>query len=138
MIFFFRWKIKEDDLYQKTLGNMIFSVYMHKCYKRDIALLQKKQRCSGSKKVHLGVTSQVSPRKMILPWKIWYFCWNTILIDTLQSSIRTQRCSIRKGILRNIAKSTGKGLCQSLFFNKVTGLRSRTLLKNRPGAGAFL
>ena len=29
-------------------------------------------------------------------------------------------CSIRKGVLRNFAKFTGKHLCQSLFFNKVT------------------
>ena len=30
-----------------------------------------------------------------------------------------QRCSIKKGVLRNFAKFTGKRLCQSLFFNKV-------------------
>ena len=42
-IFFFRRKIK-DDLSQKIQGNMIFSVYMHKCYKYDITLLPKKQR----------------------------------------------------------------------------------------------
>ena len=30
-----------------------------------------------------------------------------------------QRCSIKKGILKNFAKFTGKHLCQSLFFNKV-------------------
>ena len=28
-----------------------------------------------------------------------------------------------KGVLRNFAKFTGKHLCQSLFFNKVAGLR---------------
>ena len=36
-----------------------------------------------------------------------------------------------KGALRNFAKFTGKHLCQSLFSNKVTCLRSATLLKNR-------
>ena len=34
-----------------------------------------------------------------------------------------QRCSVRKGFLRNFAKFTRKYLCQSLFFNKVAGLR---------------
>ena len=34
-----------------------------------------------------------------------------------------QRCSVRKGVLRNFAKFTGKYPCQSLFFNKVAGLR---------------
>ena len=33
------------------------------------------------------------------------------------------RCSIKKGVLRNFAKSTGKHLCQTLFFNKIAGLR---------------
>ena len=30
-----------------------------------------------------------------------------------------RRCSVKKGVLRNFAKFTGKHLCQSLFFNKV-------------------
>ena len=37
----------------------------------------------------------------------------------------------KKGVLRNFAKVTGKHLCQSLFFNKVSGLRPATLLKKR-------
>ena len=39
--------------------------------------------------------------------------------------------SFKKGVLRNFAKFTGKYQCQSLFFNKVTGLRPATLLKKR-------
>ena len=37
----------------------------------------------------------------------------------------------KKGVLRNFAKFTRKHLCQSLFVNKVTGLRPATLLKKR-------
>ena len=33
-----------------------------------------------------------------------------------------QRCPIEIGVLKNVAKSTRKHLCQSLFFNKVRGL----------------
>ena len=40
-------------------------------------------------------------------------------------------CSVRKGVLRNLAKFNGKHLCQSLFFNKAAGLRPATLLKKR-------
>ena len=36
-----------------------------------------------------------------------------------------------KGVPRNFAKFTGKHLWQSLFFNKVAGLRPTTLLKKR-------
>ena len=37
----------------------------------------------------------------------------------------------KKSVLKNFAKFTGKHLCQSLFSNKVTGLRTETLLKKR-------
>ena len=46
------------------------------------------------------------------------------------------RCSVRKGVLRNYAKITGKHLCQSIFFNKVAG-RSSTLLKKEALAQVF-
>ena len=46
-------------------------------------------------------------------------------------------CSVRKGVLRNFAKFTGKHLCQSLSFNKVIGLRSATLFKKRVWHGCF-
>ena len=39
----------------------------------------------------------------------------------------------KKGVLRNIAKLTGKHLCQSLFFNKVAGLCK----KRDYGTGVF-
>ena len=49
------------------------------------------------------------------------------------SAIRSshRRCSLRKSVLRNFAKFTGKHLCQSFFFNKVPGLRSAALLKKK-------
>ena len=33
-----------------------------------------------------------------------------------------RRYSVRKDVLRNFAKLTGKHLCQSLYFNKVAGV----------------
>ena len=44
----------------------------------------------------------------------------------------------KKGALGNFAKFTGKHLRQSLFFNKVAGLRPATLLKRGAGTGVFL
>ena len=52
-----RWSLS------KTRGNMIFSVYVRRRYRRDIAILAKKQRCL--EKIHLRVTSPASPKKMI-------------------------------------------------------------------------
>ena len=45
---------------------------------------------------------------------------------------------MKKGVLRNFTKFTGKHLCQSLFFNKVAGLRPATfLLKKTPQHRCF-
>ena len=40
--------------------------------------------------------------------------------------------------LKNFAKVTGNYLCQSHFFNNVSGLRAATLLKKRPWQRCFL
>ena len=39
-----------------------------------------------------------------------------------------QRCSVEEGVLRNFAKSLGKHLCNSLFFNKVASLKKKETL----------
>ena len=58
-----------------------------------------------------------------------FFWWRRTLAKIFRSSRRM--CSVKKGVLRNFAKFTGKHLCQSLFFNKVAGLGPATLLKKR-------
>ena len=47
------------------------------------------------------------------------------------SFIRSSRNEVfcKKGVLRNLTKFTGKHLFQSLFFNKIAGLRSEALLE---------
>ena len=42
-----------------------------------------------------------------------------------------RKCSLKKSVLKSFSKFTGKYLCQSLFFNKVAGLRRVTLLLKR-------
>ena len=42
-----------------------------------------------------------------------------------------QKVFRKKGVLRNFTRFTGKHLYQSLFFNKVAGLRPATMLKKR-------
>ena len=52
---------------------------------------------------------------------------------------RSRRTEVicKKGVLRNFAKFRGKHLCQSLFLNKVAGLRPATLLKKKTLAHVF-
>ena len=44
---------------------------------------------------------------------------------------------MKKGVLKNFAKLTGKHLCQSFFFNKVALLKPATLLKKILWHGCF-
>ena len=57
-------------------------------------------------------------RSIVDVWKKPWYAYITCL--WFRGSHR--RCSVRKGVLRDFAKVTGKHLCQSLFFNKVAGL----------------
>ena len=44
----------------------------------------------------------------------------------------------KKGVLKTLAKSSGKHLCQNLHFNKVADLRPATFLTKDSGTGVFL
>ena len=65
------------------------------------------------------------------------FCFGAILLFFFQDFCgcknrkQPPQVSTKKGVLGNFAKFTGKDLCQSLFFNKVAGLSTDTLLKKR-------
>ena len=56
-------------------------------------------------------------------------------VELLDSRSSRPEVFCRKGVLKNFTTFTGKYLCQSLFFNKVAGLRPATLLKRVPGTG---
>ena len=92
-------KMKEDDLYQKMRG-------------------------------HLGVKSPASMKKMISILEIMVFLLKYHIHWHPRKGPRSshRRCSTKKDVYRNFVKFTGKDLCQSLFFNKATGLRPATLL----------
>ena len=58
--------------------------------------------------------------------------WNSekhLYFRTLKIRNSHRRFSVKKGVPRNFAQFTGKHLCESLYFNKVAGLRPATLLK---------
>ena len=57
------------------------------------------------------------------------------MLGTIRSS--HQRCSVRKCVLRNLAKFTGKHLYQNLFFNKVADLEVCNFIKKETLAQAF-
>ena len=60
-----------------------------------------------------------------------YFLYTSTYFGRAKYRSSHRRCSVKKGVLRNFAKFTGKHLCQSLFFNKVIDLRLVTLLKKK-------
>ena len=69
-------------------------------------------------------------------WSVKENCVEKILHAICRSSHR--RWSVRKGVLRNFAKFTGKHLCQSFFFNKIAGSGLQLYQKRDSGTGSFL
>ena len=49
-----------------------------------------------------------------------------------------RKCSMKKGVLKNFVKLTGKHLCQSLFFNDIAGLSLQFYLKRDSDTGISL
>ena len=56
---------------------------------------------------------------------MFLICFNEYFLKISLSRSSRPEVFCKKGVLRNFAKFTGKQLCQSLFFNKVAGLRHR-------------
>ena len=70
----------------------------------------------------------------------WFLYGNGLRHERVKSAFRSSHPEVfcKKGILRNFAKFIGKHQCQSLFFNKVAGLRGATVLKRDSGTVVFL
>ena len=50
------------------------------------------------------------------PCKFWEIFKNTFFTEHFRDRSSYRRCSVKKGVLRNFAKFTGKHLCQRLFL----------------------
>ena len=67
-------------------------------------------------------------------------CMNNIYLKIHLDGTENNRSShpeifCKKYVLKKFPKSTGKHLCQGLFFNKIAGIRPATLLDS--GTGVF-
>ena len=71
--------------------------------------------------------------KKIMSWFFFSLTPNSGQFPPCNHQIRSSRPGVfcKKAFLRNFTKFTGKHLCQSLLFNKVSCLRPATLLKKR-------
>ena len=77
---------------------------------------------------HYLLTLSVSVYCFFIVLSIFYYLlYSTCLKQPLKQQktsmgrISHRRCSVKKGVLGNFAKFTGKHLCQRLVFNKVAG-----------------
>ena len=66
----------------------------------------------------------------------YFFIKKDIVHQLLNSEAVTRRYSV-KSVFRNFAKFTKKHLRQSLFFNKVAGFKTATVLKKKLWHGCF-
>ena len=66
--------------------------------------------------VHFEVEWRGVPVKQVVSGSFW------VVSDDYSEAVAT-KVFCKKGVLRNFVEFTGKHLCQSLFLNKVAGLR---------------
>ena len=108
------WFLIKISLYTATLLQDLF---------QNFSLIKLKLAKVSQYKVTLrGQNTRFSPRK--ISENLW-------LSDILIGNKQGLKQPVRKGVLRNFAKFSGKYLRQSHFFNKVACLRPATLLKKR-------
>ena len=119
LYFFFRRKIKEDDLYQKTSGNMIFSVCMRRHIRRGITLLAKKTKMPPIN-IPKGDISSITEKDDIHPRFILdssYFCWNTTFIDTPERAQETVTRDVpQKKVFLEISQNSQGKTCARVSF----------------------
>ena len=115
--------ITETLIFRSSRSHMFFKVSILK----NFAMLEPLSNNKPSFTEHLRwLLLNFCGSKYFFVAEYGIYCWQS---HRFRSS--HQRCSVRKGVLRNFAKLTGKHKCQNLFFNKVAGLRPSTLLKKR-------
>ena len=129
--------------YKKLFKNGISKIFWKKTVQTDHIISKFQMYKNFLQQLLLGPFMNTLLQMISYYDYIWRFIFETcnMLIRSMgNNKIRKfriytrsshQRCSIKKGVLRNFTKFTGKHLCQSLFFNKVAGLRLATLLKKR-------
>ena len=101
-------------------------MFYKKAVLKNFVIFTRKHLCWG---LFFNNTAGLKAPAQLLPCRIFRnICFEEHLRMPRSSH---QRCSIKKGVLRNFTKFTGKHLCQSLFFSKVASLRPATLLKKR-------
>ena len=61
----------------------------------------------------------------------WYYLKITALHEIMKNRNIHRKRYVRKGVLRNFVKFSGKRMCQSLFFDKLQAWGLVTLLKKR-------
>ena len=108
------WFLIKISLYTATLLQDLF---------QNFGLIKLKLAKVSQYKVTLrGQYTRFSPRK--ISENLW-------LSDILIGNKQGLKQPVRKGVLRNFAKFSGKYQRQSHFFNRVACLRPATLLKKR-------
>ena len=70
---------------------------------------------------HMSGNTPATPFSSLKKYRLSFFVTYIILTNFRSGHLR---CSVRKSVLRNFAKFTGKRLCLSLYLNKVAGLET--------------
>ena len=85
----------------------------------------------------LSATEEATSLKKTKVVKVWFVKNGNFVFQITESRRNHQRCCIKKAVLENFAKYTGKHLYQNLILKKVAGLL-QLYQKAGSGTGVFL
>ena len=116
---------------KKLLLNKGLSVQAQSCYPLRTSIDQCGTSNWSRRKKLCWIKSFVSNKESILKWALSWASFTKLRTHKLCIKCRSSRPDVfcEKGVLRNLAKFTGKHLCQSPFFNKVAGAASNFIKK---------
>ena len=123
----FRVVTPHSSLPLRITSRLVFSWFFDLCGNFGI-VKEKGFHLSSYPTILVYITSRSCESERQKHRSTYMFAENNNELWIFRSSHR--RCSLKIGVLRNIAKFTGKHLYQ-LFFNIVAGLRPATLTKKR-------
>ena len=106
--------------YDPFSANSCYMLTVSDCSRLRMKTLEQHQCCRSG--IFIVNCEHISHFVLVVDFELANICWVYIeKTNTLRSSSQEMFCE--KDVLRNFTKSTGKHLCQSLFFNNVSDLK---------------
>ena len=137
-------KVIELNIHMK---NLVFPVLIKLLANRHLPFSNKYKPSPNNENLNCSVIyiNEFSLHRTAINWTVLIVAAQILLLRailemkiSIPGRSSQERCSVKKGVLKNFANFTGKHLCWSLFLIKFQAFNPGTLLKRDSNTGVFL